>query len=126
MLYNILIVDDSRVMRLMIARALKISGIEIGVLREAGNGAEALELLRANDIDLVLLDINMPVMDGEEFLAIVRTDDALKSIAVVVASSESNEGRIRRLRLMGAEFVHKPFRPEELTAAVGRATIARS
>lgn len=122
--YNILIVDDSRVMRQMIARTLSISGIEVGVVREAANGVEALEVLRANDIDLVLLDINMPVMDGEEFLAIVRTDDELKSIAVVVASSESNEGRIRRLRLMGAEFVHKPFRPEDLTAAVGRAAMA--
>ncbi|MBA3683986.1 MAG: response regulator [Planctomycetes bacterium] len=122
--YNILIVDDSRVMRQMIARTLSISGIEVGVVREAANGVEALEVLRANDIDLVLLDINMPVMDGEEFLAIVRTDAELKSIAVVVASSESNEGRIRRLRLMGAEFVHKPFRPEDLTAAVGRAAMA--
>lgn len=124
MIYNILIVDDSRVMRQMIARTLAISGIEVGVVREAANGVEALEALRANDIDLVLLDINMPVMDGEEFLAIVRTDDDLKSIAVVVASSESNEGRIRRLRLMGAQFVHKPFRPEDLTAAVGRAAMA--
>lgn len=122
--YNILIVDDSRVMRLMIARTLSISGMEVGVVREASNGVEALEVLRANPVDLVLLDINMPVMDGEEFLAIVRSDNALKSIAVVIATSESNESRIRRLRLMGAEFVHKPFRPEELTAAVGRATMA--
>jgi two-component system chemotaxis response regulator CheY len=119
---RVLIVDDSRVMREMIARALGLSALPVAHIDQAGDGAAALAAVRAKPYDLVLLDLNMPVMDGEEFLATARSDSALRRLLVVVCSTESHPTRIRRLRLLGAEFVHKPFRPEELNAAIVRAT----
>jgi CheY-like chemotaxis protein len=94
----------------------------VGLVDHAGDGAAALAAVRAQPYDLVLLDLNMPVMDGEQFLATARADPALRRLLVVVCSTESHPTRIRRLRLLGAEFVHKPFRPEELTVAIARAT----
>jgi two-component system chemotaxis response regulator CheY len=120
MSYRILIVDDSRVMRAVIARTVTLSGIEVECIEQAPNGAIALEMLRATPFDIVLLDINMPVMDGEQLLAAIRSDPKIRDISVIVASTESSDTRIRRLRLMGAEFIHKPFRPEELALAVTR------
>ncbi len=120
MIKHILIVDDSRVMRGMIARTIAMAGLEAATIHEAANGAEALAKVHEKAYDLVLLDINMPVMDGEEFLAALRAEPAFRQLPVVVASSESNDARIRRLRLMGAEFVHKPFRPEALIEAIER------
>src|SRR5947209_5031908 len=117
MAHNILIVDDSRLMREIIARTVRMSGLDVGTVHQAGDGRAALEQVRAEPIDLILLDINMPVMDGETFLAALRSDPRHKAIPVVVASTESSDVRIRRLRLMGAEFVHKPFNSEELCAA---------
>jgi two-component system chemotaxis response regulator CheY len=121
-MHSILIVDDNRIMRDMVARAVTLSGLPIGRLEQAANGREALFKLGAGNFDLVLLDINMPVMNGEDFLAAVRADARLKEIKVVVVSTESSPARVARLRQLGSEFVHKPFRPEELVAAVGRLT----
>jgi two-component system chemotaxis response regulator CheY len=116
--FTVLVVDDNRLMRGMVARAVGMSGLPVGKLLEAGDGAQALELLRREWIDLVLLDINMPVMDGEEFLRRLRADEALRSTLVVVVSTESSQPRISRLQELGAGFIHKPFRAEELVAAV--------
>jgi two-component system chemotaxis response regulator CheY len=116
--YRILIVDDSRVMREMIQRTVKLSGIEVQSIEQAADGRQALEKMRAQPFDLVLLDINMPVMDGEQVLAQIRADANLRHIPVIIASTESSDTRIRRLRLMGAEFIHKPFRPEDLATLV--------
>lgn len=122
MSYHVLIIDDSRAMREMIARTLSLSGIELASVRQAANGKEALASLGEAHADLAVLDLNMPVMDGEQFLATVRSDPEHRTLAVVVASTETNPGRVRRLRLMGAEFVHKPFMPEDFCAAIVRAT----
>ena len=118
MAFTVLVVDDNRMMRGMVARTVSMSGLPVGKLLEAGDGAQALTVMRSEWVDLVLLDINMPVMDGEEFLCQVRGDQALRSTMVVVVSTESSQPRITRLRLMGAGFIHKPFRPEQLVAAV--------
>lgn len=118
--YTVLIVDDNRIMRDMVRKAVAMSGLEIAEFAEAGDGHEALDVLRSRWIDLVMLDINMPVMNGEEFLIALRADVALRDTLVVVVSTESSQPRIDRLRSLGAEFIHKPFRPEELVAVVGR------
>lgn len=118
MAFTVLVVDDNRMMRGMVTRAVGMSGLSIGKVLEAGDGAQALAVMRHEWIDLVLLDINMPVMDGEEFLCQVRADAALRSTMVVVVSTESSQPRITRLKAMGAGFIHKPFRPEALVAAV--------
>jgi len=118
MAFTVLVVDDNRMMRGMVSRAVGMSGLSIGTMLEAGDGKQALVAMRAEWVDLVLLDINMPVMDGEEFLSQVRADPVLRATMVIVVSTESSQPRIARLKLMGAGFIHKPFRPEQLVAAV--------
>jgi len=118
MAFTVLVVDDNRMMRGMVSRAVGMSGLSIGKVLEAGDGQQALVAMRAEWVDLVLLDINMPVMDGEEFLNQVRADPALSATMVIVVSTESSQPRITRLKQMGAGFIHKPFRPEQLVAAV--------
>ena len=115
---RILVVDDSRVMREMIARTISMAGLKDHTVENAADGAEALALVRASPPDLIILDLNMPVLDGEEFLSALRTEPQLRHLPVVVASSESSDVRVRRVRLMGAEFVRKPFKPEALVGAL--------
>ena len=118
MAFNVLVVDDSRIMRDMVARTVTMSDLGVGNVETAGDGRQALEMMRASWFDLVLLDINMPVMTGEQFLVGLRADVSLRDTLVVVVSTEGSQPRIARLRDLGAGFVHKPFRPEELVAAV--------
>ncbi len=118
MAFNVLVVDDSRIMRDMVAKAVTMSDLGVNAVDTAGDGREALEKLRAGWFDLVLLDVNMPVMTGEQFLVALRADLALRDTLVVVVSTESSQPRIARLRELGAGFVHKPFTPEELVATV--------
>ena len=120
--YHILIVDDNRIMRDMVARAVQMSPLEIAGIHQAADGAQALDLLRTTWIDLILLDINMPVMNGEQFLQALRGDPSLAGQQVIVVSTESSKTRIERLRALGAGFIHKPFRPEELIRAVDAMT----
>lgn len=120
--FRILVVDDNRIMREMVGKAVRMSPLQVDEVVEAVNGADALEKLRSTWIDLILLDINMPVMNGERFLEALRADPALRGHLVVVVSTESNPQRIARLRELGAGFIHKPFRPEELANAVGGLT----
>lgn len=129
MAFNILIVDDSGTMRGMIKRTLQISGLDIGQVYEAGNGIEALAQMSVNAVDVVLLDINMPVMNGIQFIERVRDDERLRRIPVVIASTEGSDQRISGLLAAGAKgFVRKPFRPEQLrdvlTPIVGGASMA--
>src|SRR5690606_33956149 len=81
---NVLVVDDSRVMRAMVVRSLRLSGVPLGEVREAGNGVEALRVLGESRIDLALIDLNMPVLDGEALLRRMREDPATAGLAVVV------------------------------------------
>jgi two-component system, chemotaxis family, chemotaxis protein CheY len=74
-----LIIDDSAVMRKIVERALRQAGVELTELREAGNGAEALMALGQSGVDLILCDINMPVMDGLEFVKRLRHLEAQRT-----------------------------------------------
>ena len=109
---NVLIVDDSGVMRAMILKTLRLSGLPLGEVYQASNGKEGLEKLEDNWVDLVLVDINMPVMNGEEMIDRMMESPALKDIAKLVVSTEGSEKRIESLKAKGARFVHKPFTPE--------------
>lgn len=117
---NILIVDDSATMRQVIRRTLTMSGLDIGEMFEAGNGIEAFACLAENsDVALVLLDINMPVMNGVQFLQRMHVDERLRSVPVVIASTEGSETRISQLLAEGARgYVRKPFQPEQIRAAL--------
>jgi two-component system chemotaxis response regulator CheY len=115
MAYNVLLVDDSPAMRSFLRRVLDLSGITVGTCLEAGNGQEALEVLRREWVDVVLTDLNMPTMDGEQFVRVVEQDESLRSIPVIVVSTDRTEGRIRQMMALGAKgYVAKPFPPETL------------
>lgn len=114
MAFNVLVVDDSAVMRQMVVRILRMSGLPLGAVHEAGNGEEGLSVLRDEWIDLLLLDINMPVMDGEEMLRRIRGQPETASLPVIVVSTEGSEARLAALQELGASIVHKPFAPETL------------
>lgn len=114
MALNVLVVDDSAVMRAMIIRTLRLSRLPLGEVHEATHGGEALEALDRNWIDLALVDINMPVMNGEELIERLRERPETAGVRIVVVSTEGSESRIRRLRERGARFVRKPFTPEDL------------
>lgn len=115
---NVLVVDDSATMRKIIIKTLSMSGLPLGDLHEAGNGAEGLEILRDNWIDLALVDINMPVMTGEEMISRIRQDPETADLPVIVVSTESSTARIEMLSDNGVGFVHKPFTPERLRETV--------
>ena len=115
MAFQLMIVDDSPAMREFISRVITLSGLDVGGCVQASNGEEALALLRANWIDIILTDINMPVMNGEEFLRRVKEDEMLQSIPVLVVSTDGSEHRVQRMMELGAKgYIQKPFSPEEL------------
>lgn len=114
MAIKILVVDDSAVMRKMIIRTIDLCGLDVTSVSEAGDGKEGLEVLDEKKVDLLFVDVNMPVMDGMEMLAELRKNASTKDLAVLIVSTESNEGRIQEIERQGAGFVHKPFTPEVL------------
>ncbi|MBA3028530.1 MAG: response regulator [Desulfobacteraceae bacterium] len=118
MALNVLIVDDSGVMRAMIKKTLQMTDIEFGDVLEAKDGQQGLEILKSQWIDLVLADINMPVMNGEEMINQMKADLALKDIPVVVISTEGSETRIERLKEKGVKFIRKPFTPEIISEVI--------
>lgn len=115
---NILIVDDSSVVRAMIRKTLGVAGLDLGEVYEADNGRTGLEALGAHWVDLLLVDINMPVMTGEEMIEQVRKNPLWSDLPVIVVSTEGSQTRIERLQRQGARFVHKPFSPEAVRQAV--------
>ena len=115
MAFQLLIVDDSPAMREFIVRVISLSGFDVGGCRQAGNGQEALGVLRENWIDMIVTDINMPVMNGEQFVCCLREDEMLQSIPVLVVSTDGSEHRVKRMLSLGAKgYVTKPFSPEVL------------
>jgi len=122
MALNVLIVDDSGVMRAMILKTMKMAGLSLGEVYQAANGQEGLDALGENWIDLVIVDINMPAMKGEEIIDNMKAKPDLADTPVVVISTEGSETRIERLREKGAKFVHKPFTPETIRDTIQEIT----
>lgn len=112
---SLMIVDDSPVMRSFVKRSIEIAGFPVARWVEAANGAEALRRLGEAPVDLVLTDINMPVMDGEALMRAMSLEPSFKTIPVVVVSTDSTHHRVNSLLALGARgFVRKPFAPERL------------
>jgi two-component system chemotaxis response regulator CheY len=115
MAFTVLIVDDSPAMRSFVKRVLEMSGFDMSTCHEAGNGKEALDLLENEWVDIVLTDINMPVMNGHEFVEKMAASEAFHSIPVIVVSTDRTDDRVREMIALGAKgYVKKPFQPEEL------------
>lgn len=111
---NFLIVEDDLAMRILIKKILMESDLEIGEVFEAENGKLGLEMLEKNPVDVLLVDIYMPVMDGMEMLEYVREHPDFMDIPAVVVSTENDEKRIDAIVRKGLGFVHKPFTREFL------------
>ena len=113
MSYSILIVDDSLPMRSIIKKTIKAAGFGKSEFLEAANGKEALNQMKNNWVDMVLTDHNMPVMNGLEFIRAVKADELLKTIPVVVISTEGNESKIKEfLDADAVGYLAKPFAAE--------------
>ena len=112
---NILLVDDSETVRAIIAKTLELAGVPVTELYEAPNGKEALDILDNHWIDLVFADINMPVMTGIEMIEKMHENDLLKTIPVIIVSTEGSQTRIDMLKSKGIkEYLRKPFTPEQI------------
>lgn len=121
MAYSVMIVDDSRSMRAFVRRVIDLSGFEVESCVNASNGSEALALLNQKSVDIILTDINMPEMNGEDFVRRLEEQDKLRAIPVIVVSTDATENRIRRMLDLGAKgYVVKPFSPEALRGELER------
>lgn len=110
---QILIVDDSPAMRCFLRRVIGLSGLEEVSVLEAADGREAFSLLGECPVDLILADINMPNMNGEEFLRKMAEDEKLCGVPVIVLSADASEARIRQMLALGARrCLSKPISPE--------------
>ena len=121
MAFSVLIVDDSPVMRGFIRRVMTLSGFEVGDCLEASDGEEALARLRDHSVDVILTDINMPKMNGEELLRRLEEDSRLRSVPTLVISTDATKARILKMLSLGAEgYMTKPFSPEALRVELER------
>ncbi len=112
---DVLVVDDSAAIRKILQRVLLQTELPLGTILEAGDGFEAIERLKANNIGLVLADINMPNMDGLELLRKMRENPQWKSIPVVMITTEGSQQKVLEAADLGAAgYVRKPFTAEQI------------
>jgi two-component system chemotaxis response regulator CheY len=110
---NILIVDDSAMMRAMIKRVASVAGVAVGTIYEAGNGREALAILEAHPVQFVFTDLNMPEMSGTELLRVMKDRDDWRDIVRVIISTDGSDSRRLEAEDLDVRvYVEKPFRPE--------------
>ena len=112
---TVLIVDDSSVMRKIVERSLRQAGLEISQVFEAGNGLEALAVLNRQKVNLVLCDINMPAMDGLDFVKQLPGVENAKGVPVVMITTEGSEGHVVQALSAGARgYIRKPFTADQV------------
>ena len=117
---NVLLVDDSSTMRKIVSRSLRQAGLDFGEIYEAGDGLEALAMLEKESIDIVLSDINMPNMNGIEFLREKSNRPAIKDIPVFMISTETGDDIIGEAKSLGAiGALKKPFTPDKVNEVLG-------
>ena len=115
MAFNLLIVDDSNSMRTVVKKIVGLTGLEVNHILEADNGRRALDVLGGSWVDAVILDINMPEMNGLELLQRMNGEPLMKSIPVLMMTTEASEAHMKTAFELGAKgFIRKPFVPEEL------------
>jgi two-component system chemotaxis response regulator CheY len=116
---TVLIVDDSSVMRKIVERALRQAGLNLTKVVEAGSGREGLDALAREQVDLIVSDINMPNMDGLEFLRQIQSQGLAAGVPVVMITTESGEEHVREALSAGAQgYIRKPFTPDQVRERV--------
>lgn len=112
---DILIVDDSAAIRKILQRVLRQTDIPIGNVFEAGDGREALEMLKTQTVGLILSDINMPNMNGLELLSALKANEAWKNLPIVMVSTEGSQAKVlEAVELGAAGYVRKPFNADQI------------
>jgi two-component system chemotaxis response regulator CheY len=112
---NVLIVDDSAAIRKILQRVLGQANFPISHVFEAGDGAEALEVMKSHKVGLVLSDINMPRMDGLQLLSQIRAVEEWKLVPVVMITTEGSHAKVMEAVQLGASgYVRKPFTPDQI------------
>ena len=112
---DVLIVDDSAAIRKILQRVLRQTDLPLGEIHEAGDGTEAVEILRTRSFGLVLSDINMPQMDGLQLLARVKEMEHMKNVPVIMITTEGGLGKVMEAVQLGATgYVRKPFTAEQI------------
>jgi two-component system chemotaxis response regulator CheY len=116
---TVLVVDDSAMMRNVVLRLLKQAKIEFGSVLEAGDGNEALKILRSNDVSLIMCDINMPNMSGIELLKAIKEEKLAAGVPIVMVTTETSEPQVRQAILYGARgYIKKPFTVDHIMNSV--------
>lgn len=116
---NVLIVDDSATIRRMVRRTMDMAGLDYADIYEAANGIEALAQLADHEVAVMIVDINMPMMNGVQLLQRMKQNKNLRHLPIVIASTEGSQKRIEQLVEYGASaYVRKPFQPEKLRDAL--------
>jgi len=119
MFKKILLVDDSAAARMMIKQHLQIAGCRESEFVEAKNGREALDSLKISSFNLIVTDMNMPVMDGNEFLRRLKASPKFNHIPVIIISSAANKDNKARFMNFGANYViSKPVNHQQLSEAI--------
>jgi len=112
---DVLIVDDSAAIRKILQRVLRQTDLNLGEIKEAGDGAEAVQILRGRSFGLILSDINMPLMDGLQLLAKIKEMDHLKNVPVIMITTEGGQGKVMEAVQLGATgYVRKPFTADQI------------
>ncbi len=112
---RVLVIDDSSTMRKIVSRGLRQAGLDFDEILEASDGQEALNLLETETVDIILSDINMPNMDGIEFLRQKKEIDGIKNIPVVMITTEGGADIIGEAKALGAAGnIKKPFTPDKI------------
>lgn len=115
---RVLTVDDSKTILAMLRHTLSDAGFEV---LQAEDGQQGLDVLQTEDVDVVITDINMPVMDGIEFIKNVRASGRFQSLPIVILTTEtSQEKRDQGRAAGGTGWIVKPFDPEKLIAVINR------
>lgn len=114
-----LIVDDSSVMRKIVERSLRQAGLEPLAVLEAGSGVEGLDVLRTRQVDIIFSDINMPLMDGLEFVRQLHAQKLAEGVPVVMITTESSEEHVKQAIEAGAMgYIRKPFTADQVKRRV--------
>ncbi len=117
--YNLLIVDDSATMRKIIMRGLRQAGIDVADFKEAGDGVEGLAAMEGNSFDLILSDVNMPNMNGLDFVKGV-SEKFPDAPPIVMITTEGSEEVIKEAMSRGAKgYLKKPFTPDKIQEVIG-------